>query len=81
VTRTYYQQMGYRLRIIRKARGLTQAQLGVLVGISQFTIYSMEMVGRANLDDTKLATLAEAMWLTVEDVTADGWREACGVGT
>jgi transcriptional regulator with XRE-family HTH domain len=79
IVRTYYQQMGYRLRATRNARGLSQAQLGAKIGVSQYTIFQVEKVGRTYLDDTKLARIATALGLTVEDVTADGWREACGV--
>jgi transcriptional regulator with XRE-family HTH domain len=79
IVRTYYQQMGYRLRAIRNARGLSQAQLGALIGVSQYTIFQVEKVGRTYLDDTKLARIATALGVTVEEITADAWREACGV--
>jgi transcriptional regulator with XRE-family HTH domain len=80
MNRTFYQQMGYRLRIIRKARGLTQAQLGALIGMSAGTIFSAETKGRVRLTDERLAQIADALGVGVGDVTADGWREACGVG-
>jgi transcriptional regulator with XRE-family HTH domain len=80
MSRTYYQQMGYRLREIRKARGLTQAQLGALIGMSSETIFSAETKGRVRLTDERLAALAVALGVRLEDLTADGWREACGVG-
>jgi transcriptional regulator with XRE-family HTH domain len=79
MNRNYYQQMGCRIAIIRNARGLSQAQLGAKIGTSQYTIFQIEKVGRVYLDDTKLARIATALGVTVEEITNDGWREACGV--
>jgi transcriptional regulator with XRE-family HTH domain len=79
MNRTYYQQMGYRIKAIRMARGLTQAQLGDKVALSRLIIGLIERSGRTYLNDPRLSALAVALGVTVENVTADGWRDACGV--
>jgi len=79
MNRTYYQQMGYRIRQIRHNRGLSHAQLGKRMGLSGETIRTLETVGRTYLSDERMASIAETLGVTVENITADGWREQCGL--
>ena len=77
--RVFYQEMGRRVRVIRRALGLTQAALGKQIGVSAYTIFVIENVGRVNLTDERLTALAAALDVFAWQIAASDWREQCGV--
>ena len=77
--RQYYAEMGKRIRAIRKARKMTQAQLGASIGKNAYTIHAAEKYGAAYLRQPLLETIAAALNLEAWQICADDWREQCGV--
>lgn len=67
---------GQRLRAIRLARGLTQAQLGAGVGIPQNVVTRMETAARLNPTMETILKLSEALACTPNDLL--GYGDAAG---
>lgn len=59
--------IGKRIAALRKARGLTQAQLADKIGISQYLVSSYE-TGRLHLSDDMIIRLANALESTSDSI-------------
>jgi DNA-binding XRE family transcriptional regulator len=75
----FYQEMGRRIKAIRRARRLTQVQLGARLGVNKYALGDMEKVGRRYLTDERLTQIATALGVFVWQIAAEDWREQCGV--
>jgi transcriptional regulator with XRE-family HTH domain len=60
---------GSRVRLVRRALGLTQAQLAARIGVAEATVRSWE-TDRAHPQPRWLRRLAKALGVSVEDLTA-----------
>lgn len=56
-----------RIREIRKSRGLTQAELGKLAGVSRSYLSEME-TGSKDINATRLTRIAQALGVSVVDL-------------
>lgn len=63
----FYQQMGQRIALFRKAQELTQQQLAKILNISQQTLAHYE-VGRLRVAVAMLPLLANALSVSVEEL-------------
>ncbi len=64
--------MGYRIKQVREAKGITQEKLAELSGVSRGTIVALES-GEAKITTTKtLVKLADALNTTVEEIFFSG---------
>lgn len=64
--------MGYRIKQVREAKGITQEKLAELSGVSRGTIVALES-GEAKITTTKtLVKLANALNTTVEEIFFSG---------
>lgn len=70
----FFRQLGARIALSRKACGLTQAQLAVMLGISQQQMASFE-VGRRKVPVSALAPIAHALTVTIEELVGVPARE------
>ena len=77
--RAHFAEMSRRLRAIRHARRLTQAQLSVRADLGVYIITMIEGYGAVYLRAERMTALATAMGVTVDDVQAEDWRARCGV--
>ena len=57
--------MGYKLKEIREAKGLTQEELAEKAGVSRTTIWSLETNPSAQTTTTTLVKIADALGTTV----------------
>ena len=67
----------FRMAELRRDQGLTQAQLGELVGVSQQQIASFE-IGRRRVPVSLLAALATGLAATVEELIGVPGRRSAG---
>ncbi len=67
---TFFKTFGQRLTDMRKARGLTQAQLGETLGLDQTAVASYEL-GRRRVPLSLLAPLAKALGVSVAELVED----------
>jgi transcriptional regulator with XRE-family HTH domain len=65
--RLFYEQLGQRIAILRKSRGMTQVQLAERLGVAQQTLAHYE-AGRLRLLAGALPILAEHLDTSVEDL-------------
>jgi transcriptional regulator with XRE-family HTH domain len=63
----FLRRFGRRLRLLRVAADLTQAQLGDAAGMSRAFIVTLER-GRTGMDVDRLHDLADALAVTVRDL-------------
>lgn len=63
--KAFFKALGARIAALRKDHGLTQAQLGELVGITQQQVASFE-VGRRRVPVSLLADFAQALAVSLE---------------
>ena len=63
--RDFFEDLGTRIAKLRKERGLTQAQLGELLGVSQQQVVSFEK-GRRKVPASALPKLSKALAVSVE---------------
>lgn len=63
----FFQSFGKRVAELRKARGLTQAELGEQIGVNQTAIGSYE-IGRRRIPLSQVAPLAEALGVSVAEL-------------
>ncbi len=63
----FYQELGQRIAQLRKAQGLTQAQLAEKLGISQQTMAHYE-VGRLRVAAVMLPTLTTILGVSVDEL-------------
>ena len=68
----YFQELGTRLAALRKEAGLTQAQLGQSVGLSQQMIADYESGTRQHIPLCRLISLAEALGVELNRLVAEG---------
>lgn len=67
---TFFKTFGQRITDMRKARGLTQAQLGETLGLDQTAVASYE-IGRRRVPLSLLAPLAKALGVSVAELVED----------
>ena len=67
----YFQELGTRLAALRKEAGLTQAQLGQSVGLSQQMIADYESGTRQHIPLCRLISLAEALGVELNLLVAE----------
>ena len=72
-------EMGQRIRTIRRARGITQTQLGACIGRHQSTIMTMEH-GRIAISPAHLGAICAALDVTVRQLGSADWRRLCDRG-
>lgn len=65
--RAFYVDLGQRIAVLRKERGMTQVQLAEQLGVAQQTLAHYE-AGRLRLLAGALPTLAEQLGVSVEDL-------------
>jgi transcriptional regulator with XRE-family HTH domain len=63
----FFQIFGKRVAELRKARGLTQTELGEQIGVNQTAIGSYE-IGRRRIPLSQVAPLAEALGVSVAEL-------------
>jgi len=61
----FFEDLGSRIAALRKERGLTQAQLGEMIGVSQQQVVSFEK-GRRKVPVSALPKLSETLGVPVE---------------
>jgi transcriptional regulator with XRE-family HTH domain len=64
---TFFKKLGSRIATLRKERGLTQTQLGEMIGVSQQQIVSFEK-GRRKVPVSALPKLSDALRAPVEEL-------------
>lgn len=69
--RAFFKRFGKRLAAFRKQCGLTQAQVGELIGYSQTQVASFE-TGRRRIPVSVLPTLVKAFGISFEDLMGEG---------
>jgi transcriptional regulator with XRE-family HTH domain len=65
--RAFFITLGERITKLRKARGITQAQLADILGVSQQTIQAYE-VGRRRIQVSALPTVARTLSVLLEEL-------------
>ena len=68
--KAFYQTLGIRIAQLRKEQGLTQTQLGKLIGISQQHVASYE-VGRRRVALALLPALARTLGVSMEELVGE----------
>jgi transcriptional regulator with XRE-family HTH domain len=68
--KAFFQALGKRIAALRKEQGLTQAQLGELLGVSQQQVASFE-AARRRVPVSLLPTLARTLAVAVEDLLGE----------
>jgi len=68
----YFQELGTRVAALRKDAGLTQAQLGQSVGLSQQMIADYESGTRQHIPLCRLISLADALGVELNNLLAEG---------
>ncbi len=63
----FFQLFGKRMAELRKARGLTQAELGELIGVNQTAIGSYE-IARRRIPLSQVAPLSDALGVSVAEL-------------
>lgn len=63
----FFQELGSRIATLRKDRGLTQTQLGEMIGVSQQQVVSFEK-GRRKVPVSALPKLSKALGVPVEEL-------------
>ena len=67
---TFFRQLGVRIAQRRRGQGLTHAQLGELVGVTQQQIASFE-IGRRRIPVSTLPLLAKALSASIEELIGE----------
>jgi transcriptional regulator with XRE-family HTH domain len=63
----FFKELGSRIAALRKDRGLTQTQLGEMIGVSQQQVVSFEK-GRRRVPVSTLPKLSRALGVAVEEL-------------
>lgn len=81
--------MGRKIEKVRLLRGMTQAELGDLLGVTKQAVSKIEQTEK--FDDTRLAEIAKVLGVTVEGlkkyneemilINTNNFHENCGVKT
>jgi transcriptional regulator with XRE-family HTH domain len=69
--REFFVAMGARITLLRKAQGITQAQLAEVLGVSQQTVQAYE-VGRRRIQVSALPVVARALSISLEELLGEG---------
>jgi transcriptional regulator with XRE-family HTH domain len=69
--RTFFAWLGERVAQLRKARGITQAQLAEVLEVSQQTVQSYE-VGRRRIPVSTLRLLGKTLSVSLDELMAEG---------
>ena len=64
---TFFKDLGSRIATLRKESGLTQTQLGEMIGVSQQQVVSFEK-GRRKVPVSALPKLSAALGVSIEDL-------------
>jgi len=65
--KTFFNQLGSKIAVLRKEQGITQVQLAEVLGISQQYMQAFE-AGRRKVTSSMLPTLAEVLAVSVEEL-------------
>ena len=65
--KAFFQKLGERIAALRRERGLTQVQLGELLGVSQQQVVSFEK-GRRRVPVSALPALSKALGVSIEEL-------------
>ena len=65
------QIFGDRLRMVRKRRGMTQGDLAAALGVTVQTVVRYESLRLEEIRPAKLKTIADALGVTVEELTGE----------
>ena len=63
----FFEDLGSRIATLRKERGLTQTQLGEMIGVSQQQVVSFEK-GRRKVPSSALPKLSTSLGVAVEEL-------------
>lgn len=66
-SRTYFRALGAHISLLRKARGMTQAELARALGVSQQAVFAYEL-GDRRVSVLILAKLAKVFAISVEEL-------------
>lgn len=66
-SRTYFKALGAHVSVLRKSRGMTQAELARAIGVSQQAVFAYEL-GERRVSVLVLAKLAKIFSTSVEDM-------------
>ncbi len=68
--KAFFAQLGTRIAEVRKAQGITQAQLAEVLSVSQQTINAYE-VGRRRMPVSSLPVIARHLGVSIEELLGD----------
>ncbi len=68
-SRAYFKALGARVAVMRKARGMTQAELARATGVSQQAVFAYEL-GERRISVLVLSKLAKIFAVSVEEMVA-----------
>jgi transcriptional regulator with XRE-family HTH domain len=71
--RDFFVALGERIAQFRKTRGITQAQMAEVLGVSQQTIQAYE-VGRRRIQVSSLPVVARTLSVTLEDLFGESTK-------
>ena len=71
-------EMGHRVRVLRKARGITQESLGKRIRMSRAMIVNLEN-GRGNWSLWRLVQIAAAFKVEVWQICHPQWQTVLGI--
>lgn len=66
-SKAYYEALGARIAVLRKARGMTQAELARAIGVSQQTVFAYE-IGERRVSAFILVKLSRVFSISVEEL-------------
>lgn len=73
--RDFFIALGERISLLRKAHGITQAQLAEVLGVSQQTVQAYE-VGRRRIQVAALPVVARTLSVSLEELFGEGKQAA-----
>jgi transcriptional regulator with XRE-family HTH domain len=73
--RDFFIALGERISLLRKAHGITQAQLAETLGVSQQTVQAYE-VGRRRIQVAALPVVARTLHVSLEELFGEGSKPA-----
>lgn len=75
--RDFFIALGERIALLRKAHGITQAQLAEVLGVSQQTVQAYE-VGRRRIQVAALPVVARTLKVSLEELFGESKQAARG---
>jgi len=70
-SRAFFKELGAHIAVLRKAQGMTQAELARAIGVSQQAVFAYEL-GERRTSVLILTKIAKAFGITVEDLIGMG---------